>query len=141
MEDCVYVGGGMGKDDGGVLLFNIREETWTPLPPCPTRFQGLTKLDSKLIAVGGEIGDVNVNTVYTFRSNAWTEVLPPMPTPRAYLSAVSHDNRIIIAAGGATQRDRKGKSVNIDKVEIYIKESQIWFTANPLPFGLSVHYQ
>ena len=136
IEDYVYVGGGMGKGIGEVLLFNIREDTWTPLPPCPTREQGLTTLDSELIAVGGRVNNEDVNTVYTFRSNTWTEVLPSMPTPRAALSAVSHDNRIIIAAGGNTYPDKKGTSVKIDKVEIYIKESQIWFTANPLPYGL-----
>ena len=137
IEDCVYVGGGMKKeDDKKVLLFNIGEETWTALPPCPTVQQGLTTLDSELVAVGGKIEDVDVNTVYTFRSNTWTEVLPPMPTPRSFLSAVSHHNRIIIAAGGCAGLDRKGTFKKIDKVEIYIKESQTWFTASPLPFGL-----
>ena len=134
IEDCVYVGGGMGKDIGEVLLFNIRKDTWTPLPPCPTIQHGLTTLDSELIAVGGRIGDADVNTVYIFRGNTWTEVLPPMPTPRSNLSAVSHDNRIIIAAGGEKQLDRKGASMWINKVEIYIKESEFWFSANPLSF-------
>ena len=86
---------GEGWEKG--IKFNIREETWTPLPPCPTVHQGLTKLDSELIAVGGKIEDGDVNTVYTFQSNTWTEVLPSMPSA---LSIVSHENRIIIIAGG-----------------------------------------
>ena len=127
----------MRKEGGRISVFNMQQETWTPLPPCPTIEHGLTTLDGELIAVGGKMKNEDVNTVYTLRNTTWTEALPPMPTPRHFLSTASHDNRIIIAAGGTLHLDRKGTTEFSDRVEVYIKESQTWFSANPLPFGVS----
>ena len=133
--DSVYVGGGMGKGDLQVFLFNTRQETWTPLPHCPTIQHGLTTLDGELIAIGGQMKYEIVSTVYTFRSNSWIKALPPMPTPRMSLSTMSYDNSFIIAAGGRPRQDRT--RAYSDKVEVFIKERRTWFSAKPLPFGVS----
>ena len=57
-----------------------------------------------------------------------------MPTARCLLSTVSHDNRLIIAAGGIAQIECNGILEKTDTVEIYIKESRTWFSTTPLPF-------
>ncbi len=135
--DCVYMGGGMRRDEyKGVYKFDTKQETWTSLPPCPAIQYGLTTLNGELIVIGGQLFNRATNTAYTFRDKKWIEVLPPMPTARCLLSTVSHNNEIVLAAGGTTLVDNIGRAMNTDVVEIYTQENQTWHTTNPLPFPI-----
>ena len=108
-----------------------------PLSPCPTYQHGLATLNEELIVVGGKVGSLGTRTnkVYTFRSNAWMEILPKMPTPRFLLSTASHEDRLIIAAGGVKEVKSNGEFVRTDAVEIYwyIRDRQ-WYITRRLPF-------
>ena len=59
-----------------------------------------------------------------------------MPTPRYSLSTISYENRVIIAAGGTTRRMLDGECEQTDIVEIYLKESNSWYSTKCLPFPM-----
>lgn len=130
----MYVGGGMtGSTARNVLKYCLDEDTWTSLLPCPTYQHSLATLDDKLIVIGGKVGTEVTSFVYTLSSSRWEKQLPPMPTPRCNHSSVTHDNKVIIAAGGLTQMKEK---IRTDVVEIYIKDQQ-WYATKRLLFPLS----
>lgn len=108
-----------------------------PLPHCPTYQHALTQLDGELIALGGNIRlGKPTNLVYTFREGTWKELLPSMPTARNLLSASSHADRVIIAAGGTTCTKSNGECTATDIVEVYVKSLQ-WYNTKRLPFPTS----
>ena len=133
----MYVGGGYTKT-GAIMKYILSQDTWMPLPPCPTYQHGLATLNEELIVIGGRVDslETRTNKVHTFRNNIWMEVLPPMPTPRSLLSTASHGDRMIIAAGGSKEIKSNGEFVLTDVVEIYIRDEQ-WYTAKKLPFPLN----
>ena len=139
----VYVGGGMRRMKGPMFKYSLHEDTWTVLPLCRTSGHSLATLDDELLAIGGMMPVNEVaHTVYTLRRNKWMEVLPPMPTPRCLHSSATHENRVIITAGGTTSIKETGERTQTDAVEIYIKDNQ-WYTTKRLPlpsssFSLSI---
>ena len=124
--DSVYVSTGFTKpsDSHAIMKYSLSQDAWMPLPPCPTYQHSLATLNEELIAIGGEVGSPrkSTNKVYTLRRDEWVEVLPPMPTSHSFLSTASHENRLIIAAGGVKEFKRNGVIVRTDVVEIYIKD-------------------
>ena len=137
--DNVYVGEGLRKrgEETTVFKYSLTHDTWSRLPDCPTRRYGLATLDDDLITVGGFTSDqLQTNNVYTFRAGKWQQVLPPMPTPRGSLSTASHENKLIIAAGGTINWNSKGESTRTDVVEIYKKDDR-WYSTTRLPFQLT----
>ena len=146
--DNVYVGHGLRqiKEKSNIFKYSITLNTWTCLPHCPTTQHALATLKDKLIVIGGSISGMATNILYTFRDrkfrkltpgSPWQEVLPPMPTPRYLLSAISHQDRLIITAGGTLEQQSNGKYVPTDLVEIYITEEKKWYTTKRLPFPIS----
>ena len=136
--DRVYVEASMNNAmENGLFQFDLNERTWSSLPPCPTSQHGLTTLNNELIAIGGKVGIQITNFNHTLKDSKWIKEVYPMPTPRCLLSAVSHDNRLIIAAGGIALVNRTGKTISSDAVEVYIKEKKTWFRATPLLFPVS----
>ena len=57
-----------------------------------------------------------------------------MPTPRYFLSTVSHNDKLIIAAGGETGTARDGRASTTQAVEIYIQYRQ-WYVTEQLPIS------
>lgn len=139
IKDHIYAGGGMRKERDSNIIYQycLSRDTWRALPGCPTRQHGLATLDNEVITVGGKMSGEITNTVWTFRSNIWQEILPPMPTPRYLLSTVSHDNRLIIVAGGTTCMQQNGETQRTNIVEVYIK-GKYWLRTRPLPFPTSI---
>ncbi len=137
----IYAGGGVSKENSVmvdcVFKYNIHQDVWTSLPPCETCYHGLATLNSELIAIGGVKFSQAKNAVRTFRDGEWKAVLPLMPTPRWNLSTVTHDNKMIIAAGGVTGRKSNGETVLTDAVEIYITDNNAWHSTKRLPFPLA----
>ena len=134
ISDFVFVGGGFVNrcDTTAIFQYSINDDTWTTLPQCPAMCQGLTTLNGELISVGGKNSQGITNIVYTFRDGEWKEILPAMPTPRYHFSTISHNNELIVAAGGVTGRARNGKISETRAVEIYIKDRQ-WYVTEQLP--------
>ena len=131
----MYVSEGFTKfgDSYAIMKYSLNQDAWMSLPPCPTHQHGLATLNKELIAIGGGVDSPRkgTNEVYTLRDK-WMEVLPPMPTARFQLSTASHEERIIIAAGGLKEVKSNGEFVKTDAVEIYIKDRQ-WYTTKRLP--------
>lgn len=103
--DYVYVGDALrkqGEETRVIFRYTLIHDTWSRLPKCPTFQHGLASLNDELIVIGGLISSRVTNVVYTFRDDTWQQILPPMPTPRYHLCTISHENRLIIAAGGST---------------------------------------
>ena len=134
--DYVYVGGGYAKRSSthNVQRYSISKDEWTLLPDCPTIQYGLASLNKELMVIGGHLHGVATNTVYTFRDGSWKHILPPMPTPRYLLSTTSHEDKIIIAAGGTTYITPNGEFLKTDDVEIY--QLGKWYMTKRLPFPL-----
>ena len=135
IDNFVFVGGGfLNRFD--IFQYSINDDTWTTLPQCPATEQGLTTLNGELISAGGKNSQGITNIVYTFRDGQWKKVLPSMPTPRFHFSTVSHNNELIVAAGGVTDRARDGEISKTRAVEIYIKDRQ-WYVTEQLPIWSS----
>lgn len=137
--DNVYVGDGLRRanDEFTIFKYSLSLDTWTRLPPCPTNQHALATLNDELIVIGGKASGVTTGAVYTFQDDTWREVLPPMPTPRYLLSAVSYQDRLIVAAGGTVGRRSNGECLRTDLVEVYITSRQAWYRTRPLPFPMS----
>ena len=138
--DYVYVGGGYTKPGRrhNVQRYSTSKDEWTLLPHCPTSQHGLASLNKELVVIGGQFSSIATNTVYTFRDGTWKLLLPPMPTSRYLLSTISHEDQIIVAAGGVTYTTEKGEMIKTDVVEIY-KLGQ-WYTTKRLPYPLHSTY-
>ena len=136
--DFVYVGEGFTKpgDTIAIMRYSLSRDTWTSLPPSPAHQHGLTALNKELIVIGGEVGSPrkSTNKIYTLRRDKWVEVLTPMPTARSSLSAASHEDILIIAAGGVIEFNALGEYVLTDAVEMYIVAARQWYTTKRLPF-------
>ena len=138
--DHVYVSGGNRKDkkEGKLILqYHIPRDTWNTLPSSPTCCHALATLNNQLLVVGGiHSTNISTNKVFTWMGNKWKEILPPMPTARCHPTTLSHNNRIIIAAGGITEITATGDQVKTSSIEIYIKNEQ-WYRAGNLPSPMS----
>lgn len=139
IRDHIYVGGGFRKpgDRKTIFRYNIKKNTWKPLPPCPTQQHALATLNNQLVVIGGTLlgapSGEKTNIVLTFKEGGWTNQLPVMPTPRCLLSAMSHENRLIIAVGGIVGTKKDGECSRTDIVEIFIRKQQ-WYRTKRLPF-------
>lgn len=130
----MFVSGGFRNEDdeSAIFQYSITNNTWRTLPKCPASQQGLATLNGEIISIGGKLPQGAINTVYTFRNGEWMEILPPMLTARYLLSAVSHNNEFIVAAGGLIGTRRDGQAFGVENVEVYIKERQ-WYATTRLP--------
>ena len=119
----VFVRGGLGY----VYIYELSNDTWNTLES-PTYYSSLTTYQEKLVLVGGvdaSTSDTTNNLWMMEDEQTWTKSLPPMPTPRRWASAVSAENRLVVA-GGLDDR-----LLNVDVVEVY--DGQKWSAACPLP--------
>ena len=141
IRNNIYCGGGLtGKKDTKrtVFKYDPTADTWSPLPPCPTRRHGLSELDNALVSVGGvkhnAPGVTPTNSVYKFQDANWITSLPPMPTARYDLSVFSHKTHLI-ACGGLTSWTSDEQYICTTTVEMLNSETGQWSTLAPLPFA------
>ena len=141
----IYCGGGctLGSIDNDRLVFqcNPKQDTWSQLPICPTRYFGLTQLDGKLVTVGGNRIDqiIPINDVYVFQeSETWeNSIIPPLPTARFYPTAVNYRSTLVVS-GGITHwhSDSKFRTYTT-AVEVFQTKTYQWHHAEPLPVAHS----
>ena len=99
--------------------------TWKTLKS-PTSQSALTTYQERLVLVGGvDPSTATPTNQLRLRKDdeTWTQPLPPMPTPRFGASAVSIEQRIVVAGG-------LGRGYS-NVVEVY--NGQQWVTTDPLP--------
>ena len=101
--------------------------------PCPVKLFGLAQLLDMVTLVGGiaQSDGITTSYIYLFDEDrqAWMTSVPPMPTARHSVTAVHHQNSLIVIGGTSP-------SGNLLK-EVEVFNSQMWFTADPLPYPCS----
>ena len=136
----IYCGGGFtGYIDISRLVFqyNPKQDTWSQLPICPTLSFGLTQLDGKLVTVGGRrIGQIiPINDVYVFQeSETWENlIIPPLPTPCMYPTAVNYKSTIVVSGGLTHWHNDYKLRTYTTAVEVFQTKTYQWHHAEPLP--------
>lgn len=138
IEGNIYVGGGFtgifnDRDDCTVMKIDIQRDQCSKLPEYKAKWFGLTSLDGQLVAVGGcDIKERKpTNEIAVFESGHWTSPFPKMQIARQTPTAVTFNNRIIVAGG------RDDKDQRISSVEVLDVASKKWYFAQPLPIPRS----
>ncbi len=126
--NTVYVGGGDGKP----TVMKLEQDQWTELPKYTAKQFAMTSLANRLVLVGGLEGKKYKRTLAVFESGNWTYPYPPMNIARAYSTAVSFNNHIIVAGGIYDER------YFISSVEVLDVASRRWYTAQSLPNPRSI---
>ena len=108
------------------------EEEWFQLQDNPCKNFGLAVIAGSLTSVGG-CGDDYTNTVLSLRGvgekNQWSEILPPMSTPRGCVSCVSTKQALIVVGG----RVGKTKKDVVEVVEVININTKQWTAVTSLP--------
>ena len=113
-------------------------DQWLQTPDYPNRFFSLAVVGGMVTGVGGmTVGLFSSNRTNTLLSltgegerKQWSEVFPPMPTPRAFTAAIATEYLLIVAGGG-------DKELKLDTVEVLEVNTQQWISATPLPQPLT----
>jgi|FaiFalDrversion2_1042247.scaffolds.fasta_scaffold04615_2 hypothetical protein len=136
----VYVVGGY---DGGwnaqnkVYRYEVRKDVWEEMTPMPTARGALTAqpVDGLIYAVGGARNNLPLNTNEAFNpsSNEWM-TRRPMRVAREHLASGVFGERFF-AVGGRVVRG--GGMTNLDVVEVYDVESDVWSVRSPMPTARS----
>jgi hypothetical protein len=109
-------------------VYSYRQEQWSQMPENPNRNFGITVIDGLLTSVGGRKPHPT-NTLLSFRGKVrkqWSEVFPPMPTPRSSAACVTTKQHLVVTGG-------LGDGGSLDIVEVMNINSKQWTTASPLP--------
>ncbi len=126
IEGRLYVTGGRTMTGGNVAALDVYEpgeDRWRAAAPMPQAQGGLAAatLGGRLIALGGEFfgregaGVYDEVWAYDPQRDHW-DALPPMPTARHGLGAVSIDDSLY-AIGGATSAGARGTSAAVEVFE------------------------
>lgn len=111
-----------------VYSFELNEDRWEKLPPCPFCNSGLIIIDGALTAVGGEDVSSFTNKLHTLRGIQWTKSYRPMKTARASPAVVStSDGNYIAVIGGHCGSGRMAS------VELLRVKGRRWYKLADLP--------
>ena len=143
----LYAGGGFGGSrtadenvERSVYVYSIMEDKWTsPLPPAPVVKFAIAQLSGKIVLVGGRPKPSRViANVYEYdeEKKEWTvpPSVPPMPTPRSSLTAISWKSPAAILACGGFDKSFNPQTC----VEIFHQKSGQWTVSCPLPFPRAI---
>ena len=110
----------------------LGNEQWSRLPDNPHKGFGIVVIDGLLTSVGGWKGRGTTNTLLSLTGEderkQWSEVFPPMPTPR-YHTACATTEKALVVAGGRAYDD-------LATVEVMDINTKQWTTVCPLPKDL-----
>ena len=84
--------------------YTLSQDKWTKLRQCEYRDFSIAVVNNQLTTIGGQRGDTATDTLLclTMSSSSemkWEELLPPMPTARAWSAAVTSPTHLIVAVG------------------------------------------
>ena len=104
-------------------------EEWSTLPENPNRSFSLTVFDGLLTSVGGRDSNGPTKTLLSLTGEGerrqWSEVFPPMPTPRYHTTCITIEKALVVAGGKA--------GGNLATVEVMDINTKQWTTVCPLP--------
>ena len=107
----------------------LGKEQWSQLPDNPNRNCGLAVIDGLLTSVGGA-NNVYINTLLSLTGEGmrkkWSEIFPPMPTPRQSVACITTEQSLVVAGG-------YGSGDWLDVVEVMNINTKQWTTVSPLP--------
>ena len=138
LKGRVYVGGGNVLIRGQstiVTCYDIEHNQWTALTRYHSRYYAMTAVNEELVLIGGQ----NPTTAQTTRTiGVWDEGtqrwvyhlrnFPPLPTACDASTAVVHDKKWLIVAGG-----RDDAYLILSKVYILDLHCHQWYSGAPLP--------
>ena len=107
----------------------LGKEQWSQLPDNPNQNCVLAVIDGLLTSVGGYInGDINTLLSLTGEGmrKQWSEIFPPMPTPRDKVACITTEQSLVVAGG-------YGSGGFLDTVEVMNINTKQWTTVSPLP--------
>ena len=107
----------------------LGKEQWSQLPDNPNENCGLAVIDGLLTSVGG-YNDGDINTLLSLTGEGmrkqWSEIFPPMPTPRWLVACITTEQSLVVAGG-------EGSGGDLDIVEVMNINTKQWTTVSPLP--------
>ena len=107
-------------------------EEWSRLPDNPNGNFSLAVIDGLLTSVGGWNSSGSTNTLLSLTGEGerkqWSEVFPPMPTPRSLTACITTEKALVVA-GGRAGGDR-------DTVEVMDINTKQWTTICSIPHKL-----
>ena len=101
----IYIGGGVvSKTTSGapniIQVIDLSNHCVSQLPPCPVKHFALVSIDNQVYTIGGKtMSDDQVsNKLHCWKeaSQQWEECLPPMPTPRYFLTGLVWKDFLIV---------------------------------------------
>ena len=108
----------------------LGNEQWSRLLDNPNKAFSLAVIDGLLTSVGGyDSRYKDTNTLLSLTGEGerkqWSEVFPPMPTPRYHTACITTEKALVVAGGEA-----KGYLATVEVMDINTKQ---WTTVCPLP--------
>ena len=105
----------------------LGKEQWSQLPDTPNRWFGLAVIDGLLTSVGG-YGPTNTLLSLTGEGERkqWSQIFPPMPTPRSDAACVTTEQALVVAGG-------YGAGCYLDTVEVMNTDTKVWTKVASLP--------
>lgn len=96
----VVVGGTVYVGSTSVMAYDISEGKWRGLPPFKTHYFGMTKIQDRVVLVGGnEHGSGVSRTIGVWSEREWTHPYPDMLNARSHCSAFTYDKWLVVAGG------------------------------------------
>ena len=105
----------------------LGKEQWSLLPDNPNEYFGLAVIDGLLTSVGGS-GPTNTLLSLTVEGERkqWSQIFPPMPTPRSNAACVTTEQALVVAGG-------YGAGGHLDTVEVMDTDTKVWTKDASLP--------
>jgi hypothetical protein len=113
--DTLYLTGGLegpgGVARGDALALDPVNHTWQSLPAMPAGEErgasGVVTAPGQIYLLGGASSTAAVATclVYDTVTRTWSELLPPLPAPRAHPAAMRRSDGTLIVVGGFASGD------------------------------------
>ena len=121
--------------DGSSTVYSYQNilgnEQWSRLPKNPNWNFSLAVIDGLLTSVGSRDSRGSTNTLLSLTGegerNKWSEVFPPMPTPRYSTACITTEKALVVAGGYAAGGD------DVATVEVIDINTKQWTTVCPLP--------
>ena len=109
------------------------EKEWSQLPDNPYEYFGLAVIDGLLTSVGGYNNGYTTNTLLSLtgegKRKQWSEIFPPMPTPRSHAACVSTEQTLIVAGGKVGNMFKDA----VETVEVLNINTKLWTAVTSFP--------
>ena len=117
-------------DSSRVYQNILGNEQWSRLPDNPNWAFSLAVIDGLLTSVGGyDSRYKDTNTLFSLTGEGerkkWSEIFPPMPTPRSLTACITTEKALVVAGGNA--------GGDLSTVEVMDINTKQWTTVCPLP--------